>query len=162
MFVFPPRLRMSEGERNFLFAIFAVGALSALMSSVIVVRLSAYGPASFVSDPFALWTVVAGAAGGLLGFWSTYNRWFGFAGTPGLVRAAFGGLMISFIGTVAGGTLILPYYGTMFGPFQFVIALIETPTLGMLWVVMLICVHKLLEDWRNERDSIFSEKEPPV
>lgn len=162
MVVFPPRLRMSGGERNFLFAICGVGVLSAIFASMIVLRLSAHAPADFISDPFAAWTFLAGAAGGVGAFLSIYHRWLGFAGTSGWVRAAVGGLMISFIGAVAGGTLILPYYGTMFGPFQLIIAMIEMPLLGAIWIMMMICAHKLLVGWRAERDSIFNEDEPLV
>lgn len=150
---------MSGGERNLVYAILSIGAVGALFAWAVTLRLAAYQPEHLI-DPFAIWTFVAGAVGAACGFLSSYERWLGHAGVGGAIRAAIGGILILMIGSVVAGTLILPYYGTMFAPFQIFIAMIETPALAFTWVGIIVCVHKLMEQWRIERDSIFTVDDP--
>lgn len=155
MFVFCRRPEFTEGERHFYWALFGIGSLASVMACVITIRLSAHETSSLTYHIFTLWTVVAGFVGGICGFLSSYNRWLGFPGKTGWIRAVTGGVMISGIATVVSGTLILPYYGTMFAPLQFVVAMIEWPYLALIWSGIMICAHKLLVSWRRERESIF-------
>ncbi|MCW1951376.1 MAG: hypothetical protein KIH44_008410, partial [Octadecabacter sp.] len=55
-----------------------------------------------------------------------------------------------------GGTLGLPLYGTMFGPFIVVVTLLGAPILAMLWAFTLLGIHILLASYQRERDSIFT------
>ena len=165
MFVFPPRPRLSAGERQFYIAALIVALMGALLAHVSLSDISAQGHVQdlHLRDPMTLWTLAAGAIGAVAGFGSTYARWFGYAGTVGWIRALYGGVGISLVGSVVGGTLILPYYGTMFGPFQLVIVMIAHPLLALAWVAVLAAVHWLLIPWQAERDSIFrAVKEPLV
>ena len=155
MFVFRRRPEFTEGERHFYWALFGIGILAAAMACVITIHLSAHEGSSLTYLLFTLWTIVAGFIGGICGFLSSYNRWLGFPGKSGWVRAAAGAVLISGITAVVSGTLILPYYGTMFAPFQFIIAMIEWPYLAVIWGGIMVCAHKLLTSWRRERDSIF-------
>ena len=61
-----------------------------------------------------------------------------------------------------GGTLILPYYGTMFAPMKLIIVMFEVPAFAVLWVAMVACVHMLMIEWRQERDSIFTAMPQPL
>lgn len=162
VFVFRSRPRLSGGEKNYLLALSSIGVVGAILAIVVTLRLSAHGAIRIEVDAFTVWTAIAGCIGAMCGFTSVYSRWFGFPEGAGWIRALIGGLLLSGIGSVVAGTLILPYYGTMFAPFQLIIAMIEFPVLGLVWVAIIVCAHKLLEDWRAERESIFQTEEPLV
>ena len=68
-----------------------------------------------------------------------------------MIRALRGIIAVSFVGTLIGGTLALPFYGTMFGPLMFVLTLVGHPGLAALWLATLIACHFLLQVWRRER-----------
>lgn len=160
MVVFPPRARLTLGERNFLLAAISVAAVGAGLACLITARLAAKDGAIVALDPFTLWTLVAGAVGALAGFFSAYHVWFGHAGPQGWVRCIIGGLVVSGVGSVIAGTLILPYYGTMFAPFQMIIAMIGSPWMALIWGGVIVAAHRWLIKWRAERDSIFFVEEP--
>lgn len=156
LLVFRSRPELTEGERHFYWAFFSIGILGAILAFIITFRLAAHEDGTSNNDLFALWTLIAGFVGGTCGFMSSYNRWLGFPDRFGWIRAAVGGVMISGIAAVVSGTLILPYYGTMFAPLQLIIAMIESPVLALIWCGCLVTAHKLVETWRAERDSIFA------
>lgn len=162
MFAFRPRGRLTDGEKNFLTALFGTTALSAMLAYVTILRFTQATFALSDLDPLTVWTVAAGGIGGFCAFFSCHRTYLGFPGLVGWIWAGFGAVMITAVAAVIGGTLILPYYGTMFAPFQVVVAMIEFPYLAAAWIAMLVCAHKLLQPWRRERDSIFAEKEPIV
>lgn len=63
-------------------------------------------------------------------------------------------IWISFVGALFGGTLALPFYGTMFGPFTLVVTLIKAPILALLWTSSLLSAHFMIKVRRDERDSV--------
>lgn len=132
------------------------------MAFIITFRLAVHANDAPASDLFTLWTMVSGFVGAVCGFLSSYGRWLGFPAKAGWVRAGVGGITISGIAAVVAGTMILPYYGTMFAPFQLIIAMIETPALAFVWCGILVTAHKLVETWRAERDSIFASGQAAV
>ena len=146
---------LTLGERRFVVALFGTCILGAVFAWVAVSRLSDSGPTSQYEIAFSYWSGVAGFVGAAAGFWSSYGRWFGHAGAGGWANAVIGSLAISGIGSVVAGSLILPIYGTMFGPLQLITTMIDKPLLALSWLGMLICAHGLLVSWRSERDSIF-------
>lgn len=160
--MFPPRLRLTPGERQFYLAVAFVALMGAVLACVITGRLASQGGGLVMSDPYTMWTLFAGAAGALAGFFSAYANWFGCPGPAGWIRAIIGGVVLSAVGSVVSGTLILPYYGTMFAPFQLIIAMIAYPALALAWIATLATAHRLLCTWRAERDSIFFTEEPVV
>jgi len=162
LFVFQPLSRPTRGERQFYIAMVFLALMGALLACTITMRLAAQGADRIALDPFTVWTLFAGAVGALTAFFGAYSRWFGHPGLGGWGRAAIGGLIISGVGSVVGGSLILPYYGTMFAPFQLVIAMIGYPALGIAWIATLAAVHRLLIQWQAERNSIFYQQEPIV
>jgi len=151
--VFP---HVTRGERSFVCAMLGTSVLGAMFACLSVLRLSETGTHSSIAITY--WTLFAGCVGGAGGLWATYNRWFGHAGTKGWLTASAGALLASGIGAVIGGTLILPFYGTMFGPFQLIMLIVQDPILGVVWFGMLACAHGLLRQWRLERDSIFTTR----
>ncbi|MEL6571943.1 MAG: hypothetical protein AAFQ64_09805 [Pseudomonadota bacterium] len=159
---FQTRIRRSGGERNVLFAVLAVAIFSAILAIDVVESLAADQPVIQNMTFFTFWALLAGAVGGTCGLLTSYHKYFGYAGARGWLWAFLGGVMVSGIGAVVGGTMILPYYGTMFAPLKLIIVMFEQPVLAVLWVGMVICVHKLIARWREERDSIFKTDAEPL
>lgn len=161
MFRLRGRPRFSQGERSFISAFCGFGMLGAVLAWVSVLRLSEQNLLADGISPFAFWTIFAGVVGGFAGFVAGYGRWLGHEGVLGWMRAGIGVVMISLIGAVVAGTLILPYYGTMFGPFQVILVMIEIPALAAIWIAMVLSAHCMVAEWRRERDSIFADATRP-
>jgi hypothetical protein len=154
--------QISRGERSFIVAMLGTSILGAMLACVAVMRLSEGSAETSASVAITYWTIFAGCIGGASGFWASYERWFGHAGPSGWISALIGALVVTGIGSVIAGTLILPFYGTMFGPFQLIMMVISYPSLGAIWLGMLLCAHGLLSQWRSERESIFRKGHYPV
>ena len=162
MFGFLPRGRLTGGERNFICAVVSIGAFAGVLAIDVVGGLAADHTHLREMNFFTFWTIFVGIVGGVAGFLSSYARYFGFAGPGGWFRAFFGGIIVSGIAAVIGGTLILPYYGTMFAPMKLIIVMFEVPAFAVLWVAMVACVHMLMIEWRQERESIFTAMPQPL
>ncbi len=111
------------------------------------------------ADRFFLWNGIGGALGAT---WSTVLclKWLGHEGRWGLLHLILGFLIISFLTSVAAGTLILPLYGTMFGPFGAIMTFFNTPQLAIVWCGAIVGAHLQAIKWRRERDSIFAVELP--
>ena len=160
-------LRMeTRGERGRVLAYALVALFGAVMSFVVVTGLGGAGRPLFAPlSRYEVWVIVAGAAGGLGGLYLT-DELMGVPGRAGWQRAVIGVLMLSFSGSVIAGTLALPLYGTMFGPFSLVVTLFGSPALAVLWFGCLFSAHRLMVRWKAERESIFRpledlQQEPP-
>jgi len=146
--------RSSDGERARALAFFLVGISSAVLGYLAVLHLD--GAALFDRmSGYQWWIVFASAIGGMSALFLAGDR-LGQAGWIGVLRAGAGGIWVTFIGSLIGGTLSLPLYGTMFGPFIVVVTLMGAPVLAMLWVFNLIGMHVLMGIYQRERDSIFT------
>ena len=100
---------------------------------------------------YEIWVILSamiGACGALL---SMLDH-FGHRGVRGAFRLIRGGLSVTFLGSLIGGTLAMPMFGTMFGPFAFVMLFVTKPSVGAMWAGSLIAAHILLRGWRVERD----------
>jgi hypothetical protein len=148
--------RLSTGKRSFISAIIGTSILGALLTCVAVMGLTETSSHGAPSRGYIYWSIFAGSIGGAGGFLACYERWLGHAGASGWLTALIGTLVVSGVSSVIAGTLILPIYGTMFGPLQMIITMIKSPLLGVTWLLMLLCAHGLLSQWRTERDSVFS------
>ncbi len=146
--------QISRGERSFICAMLGTSVLGAMLACVAVLSLS--DRTGGTSMAITYWTLFSGCIGGAAGLWASYERWFGYAGIGGWLSALCGALVATGVGSVIGGTLILPFYGTMFAPFQLAMIFVLDPILGFIWLGMLLCSHVLLKQWRVERDSIFA------
>ncbi len=103
---------------------------------------------------YDFWVIVSGSVGAASGLFIG-RRWLGHRGFNGILRALAGMLVISFTGSLVGGTLSLPIYGTMFGPLALAVTLYEnTMTLGF-WLFTLAVTHVLFLVYRSERETLF-------
>lgn len=146
--------KLTEGELARALAFFLVGACSAGLGYLAVLHLDREALFTGLSW-YQTWIVVASGLGGVIALFLAGDR-LGQSGTTGAMRGAAGAIWVTFIGALIGGTLSLPFYGTMFGPFIVTVTLLGAPLLAMLWAFNLFGVHMLLGIYQRERDSIFT------
>ncbi len=146
----------SDGEKCRWLAYALIAVFGAGISFVAVARIGHGAGLSHAMSIYEQWIVVAGAIGAAAGLYLARDR-FGWPGTQGAIRALRGGLIATVTGPVVAGTLALPLYGTMFGPFTFLVMLAGAPILALLWVLNLSAIHVLFRAWRRERNTIFGE-----
>lgn len=151
------RYRMSAGERRLSLALIVMALYGAGIGLVTTVRLAHGGQLNGALSLYDGWVVLAGALGTALAFWLLRDR-FGMAGPRGAVRAAGGAVAVSLVAPVIGGTLALPLYGTMFGPFALAVILTGAPLLGCCWLSAMALGHILCRRLVDERDSIFAAR----
>lgn len=147
------RLDFTEGERSIALAYFYVAVFGSALGINVVLTLG--GVAAWIT-PFSYydyWVISSAAIGGCVGLYLGQDR-MGHDGPMGLGRAVWGMVWISFVGALIGGTLALPFYGTMFGPFTLIMTLLQTPILAVLWTCALLAAHIMFKKRRIERDSI--------
>ncbi|MCC5976030.1 MAG: hypothetical protein JJT81_18545 [Rubellimicrobium sp.] len=101
-----------------------------------------------------LWICLSGAIGGAAAF-ALSMRWLGHPGKGGWMSAIWGLFLLCFTGALIGGSLALPFYGTMFGPMMLGLALLGSPIITILWIGVLLGVHLQIRQWRRERETIF-------
>lgn len=153
------RLSLTQGEQSILLAFFGVGFFGAAMALNVVMTL---GGVAALLTPFSgydYWVIFCGAIGACAGLYLGRD-WMGHTGLRGVALAMIGMLWISFLGGLVGGSLALPLYGTMFGPFTLFVSLFSAPLLALFWGCILFASHLLVKIWRNERDSIFNAALP--
>lgn len=131
-----------------LVALFAVSLLSGAQHSVTDITLQ------------NAWVCLCGALGAL---WAAYlcRDWVGHSGHYGHLWAALAAGAVTFLGSVAGGSLVLPIYGTMFGPFSVAMTFIANPAVAIVWCGALLSGHLAMIKWREERDTVFDAKLSP-
>lgn len=151
------RFAFTEGERSFLLAMLGVGLFGAAISFMVVSQLGGSHHIIRPLSAYDIWSIIAGGIGAAAAFMIA-RRWFGHEGLWGWGQAVVGIGFVSFLASLIGGTLALPLYGTMFGPFSFVMTLVAAPIVAVLWCSTLLMAHILMLTWRRERDSIFSPR----
>jgi hypothetical protein len=152
-------LSPTSGEKRLLAAALAVGLAGGVIIFAIVTQMGDNKALLRSLTGADLWFVVAGVLGSLCALYIGRD-WFGHRGLRGTLKAVAGILSISFMGTIIGGTLALPFYGTMFGPMMFGVTLAAYPVLALIWLNALVAAHLLFMIWRREiwcreRDSSF-------
>ncbi len=150
------KTRFTDGERSLALAYVVVALFGAGMAFVAVSQLS---QGAIIARPmtwYETWIVLTGALGGVAALKFAGDK-MGRPGWRGHVRAVMGSLWVSFVGALIAGTLSLPLYGTMFGPFTLGVILAGSPILAGLWFANLMSAHLLISAWCIERDSIFIE-----
>lgn len=147
-------VKPTEGERARAVAFLLVGACSAGLGYLAVLHLD-QGALFDELSWYQTWIIVASGLGGMIALFLSGDR-LGQSGSRGALRAVAGGIWVTFIGSLIGGTLGLPFYGTMFGPFIVCVTFLGAPLLAMLWAFNLLGVHLLLGIFQRERDSIFT------
>lgn len=147
-------LNPSEGERGLLVAFVGIAMFSIAIALTTKVQLDTGSILTSDFGRYDAWFVISGLCGGVAGFYLTL-KWFGHPGRAGWIRALIGVLVFSFVSSIIAGTLVLPLYGTMFGPFTLLMVLISTPMLALLWTCAILIAHRLVWRWRVERNSLF-------
>lgn len=138
----------TAGERRAALACAIVAISSASVAVLVRTRLVPGG-----DGLFSLWGAASGAVGGWIALRLSAHR-LGHPGLSGTFRALGGIVSISVIAALIAGTLILPLYGTMFGPFSLAMTLIGSPLAAVLWLLGLWLSHRLIATWRRERESV--------
>lgn len=143
----------TEGERARAMAFLLTGICSAGLGYLAVLHLDDSALFARMSW-YQVWSVLASGFGGMIALFLSGDR-LGQEGMTGLLRAIAGSIWLTFIGALIGGTLALPLYGTMFGPFIVCVTLMGAPLLAVFWLFNLAGIHMLLGIYQRERDSIF-------
>ena len=143
----------TQGERRMIVGYITTGAFGAVVALLVVFRLGEEEIFRRGLSLYEIWILVAGALGAMLAMRMTLGR-------PGLRDPALGILGASFLGAIIAGTLALPLYGTMFGPFAMFVVFVGSPFTALLWFANLILVHFMMRLWHAERDSIFGASMP--
>lgn len=149
--------RLSEGTRARVLAFVLVALSSGGLGFLAVVHLDQRALFEHMTS-YQMWIVVASAIGGMLALFLAGDR-VGASGRHHVLRGMAGGVWVTFVGALIGGTLSLPFYGTMFGPFIVTVTLLGAPVLAVIWVFNLVAIHILLGTYQRERDTIFA---PPA
>lgn len=148
------RKKPTEGERARVLAFSLVGISSACLGYLAVLHLDRSALFNELSW-YQTWIVAASGLGGLVALFLSGDR-MGQSGPLGALRGLAGAIWVTFIGALIGGTLSLPLYGTMFGPFIICVTLLGTPILAGLWCFNMLSIHLLMGVYQRERDSIFT------
>jgi len=146
--------RLSRGERLRLAALALGGVAGAVLCLASVHALDGAGAAGAAGPGRALWRALAGFLGTAGVLWLNRGR-FGWPGPGGWLAAAGGVARVTVLAPVAVGTLVLPLYGTMFGPLALAVTCLERPELALLWFGALVAAHRLCGPHRAERATIF-------
>lgn len=144
----------TRGELSRAVAFVSVGFFGAIIGFLVALHLSQGELLRGGFGPYDLWMIVAGCIGSMTGLYMAGDR-FGQPGWRGFVNALAASIWVSFVSSLIGGTLMLPLYGTMFGPFTLAITLSTKPLFAVMWFANLFAAHLMLAYWRRERDSIF-------
>ena len=145
---------LTDGERRFVVAHLASAMIGAILAFNAVMRM---GQGKFFAQPlsaYEIWIILAGAIGGALGLYLNRHR-MGQGGPIGVLQALGATVMANMTGAVICGTLALPLYGTMFGPFTMIVILVSSPMVFVIWVGNQVAAHLLMARYYAERDSIF-------
>jgi hypothetical protein len=149
-----PVLTLSQGERLRRTAYAVTAVIGAVLALAVAVRLGHGDEPEWTLSTYDVWVTLAGFAGGFVGLRLTEHL-FGHPGWRGALRALGGIVLICLTTPIVAGSLALPLYGTMFGPFMFGTTLFAVPLLGLIWAGTLLAVHFCLAPWRRERESLF-------
>ncbi|MGZ9810651.1 hypothetical protein ACXN5S_09320 [Pseudoroseicyclus sp. H15] len=145
------------GEQRVVLALATVAAVGATVALRGGVRLNGGMP---LSPLYGGWMVLAGGVGAAAALWAVRGH-YGHEGPLGLVRFVWGVLIATFLAGLLGGTMALPLYGTMFGPFALGTVLASAPLLAVIWLVAFARLHRSMIVWRRERATIFNWQPGP-
>ncbi len=143
-------IHLTRGEKSLAVAFGAIVAISAGIT--ILIMSGVEGANAIPPEPtwYDTWVIFAGALSGGLALYLA-RGWMGVQGAIGYARAAIGSVAVALGAAVIAGTLILPLYGTIFGPIMLVTQFIELPLLAVAWFSVALAAHAMIARWREER-----------
>ena len=148
--VFWRRFSLTEGEQCLLLAYSIVCVFGGGIAFVVLTRLTGQNLFTEGLNFYGKWVMFAGALGAGAALYICRGR-MGQSGISGAANAVWSAVLVTAVGAVIAGTLALPLYGTMFGPFTFFMAMLGSPFLALTWFGNLIAAHMLIREWRNEQ-----------
>ena len=151
-----PDLGYTQGERRMFLSYAITGLFGAGLALLVVYRLEEQSIFRRAFTAYEYWILASGAVGAMLALRMARDR----LGRPGWRDPALGIFATSFLGAIIAGTLALPIYGTMFGPFAMVMVFLASPLTAILWFANLLAAHFMMRLWHAERDSIFGASMP--
>lgn len=134
---------LTRGEKAFVSAYAIVIAISAGLTMLVMSGVE--GPSALPQEPslYVLWVIFAGALSGGIGLFAA-RGWMGQTGLLGFARATVGAIAVVLLGAIIAGTLILPVYGTFYGPFLLLSEFIGKPWIAFAWFAALFGAHYLM------------------
>ncbi len=147
---FKKTINLTRGEKFLAMAFAAVIAMSAGMTILIMAGFERENPLPPEPSLYESWIILSSAFSG--GFALYVARgWMGMLGLLGFARAFVGSIVVALGAAMIAGTLIMPLYGTVFGPIMLVTQFIELPVLAALWFTIAFGANALIAIWREER-----------
>ena len=126
------RLSLTQGEQSLFMAFFGVAFFGGAMAMNVVLTLGGVAAMLTPFSTYDYWVILSGAMGACGGLY-VGRDWLGHGGLRGAAFAMIGIVWVSFLGGLIGGSLALPLYGTMFGPFTLFVSLFSAPMLALFW-----------------------------
>ncbi|MBM1219461.1 hypothetical protein JQU17_04570 [Ponticoccus sp. SC2-23] len=147
---------LSRGEARLVLGCVFTALFGAALAFVVVLRLDSGAVFNRAMTTYEYWIVTSGFIGGGVSVYLSRHA----LGHSGFAITLRGMASTTFLAALIAGTLALPLYGTMFGPFTLVLIFAASPVVAFLWFCNLFAVHVLVREWQRERNSIFGEKLP--
>ena len=143
-------IHLTRGEKALVLAYAAIAAMSAGVTLLVMSGVT--GEHAIPPEPtwYDNWAVLSGAIGGGVSLYLARN-WMGLGGALGHARAAIGMVVVAFLAAMVAGTLILPFYGTVVGPFLMITEMVARPWVAIAWAAVAAGAHYLMTIWSDER-----------
>ncbi|MEM1233707.1 MAG: hypothetical protein AAGH70_06235 [Pseudomonadota bacterium] len=144
----------SPAERTVMTAGAGIAACGCLLAGEALKGLQGFE--YFVGPTAGGWiSALCAAAGAIIGTLLMRQR-FGGRGLQGGLNAVLAGLLATFLMGIVAGTLVLPIFGTMFGPWLILTTVLAKPWLSLPWLLSLYALNLAMKEYRDERDSVFN------
>lgn len=147
---------LSRGEARLFLGCLFTALFGAALAFIIVLRLDPDAVFNRAMTIYETWIVASGFIGGASATYLSRHT----LGRPELWITVRGIVSTTFLASLIAGTLALPLYGTMFGPFTLVVVFFASPITAFLWICNLFAVHEFVREWQRERNSIFGDELP--
>ncbi len=143
-------IHLTRGEKSLALAYAAIIAMSAGIT--ILIMSGVQGANAIPPEPtwFDTWVILSGALSGGVALYLA-RGWMGAQGAIGFVRAGVGAIAVGLLAALIAGTLIMPLYGTVFGPIMLVTEFLARPWLAVSWFAVAFAAHALIARWTAER-----------
>ena len=103
----------------------------------------------------ARWVLALASAAGACIAGAALRQRFGHPGKAGLIKALTGALIATLTLGIAAGTLVLPIFGTMFGPWLVAVTIVTKPWMVLPWLAALYGFHAAFMAYRAEQETIY-------